>query len=989
MAIKYLNFDLLVERSGAGYLAKVLESPAGESSEYFEVPFSQREVEDFFIQIGHTRSTESSEARRIHGFGQQLFEATFSGTVRDCLRASLNETAKQGAGLRVRLRLADLPELGNLPWEFMYDPSQSRFLALSVETPLVRYLETAQQIQPLTVQPPLRILTMICSPRDFPKLDTEKEWENLQEALRDLQGRGLVDLQRLDPPTLPALQRQLRREQYHIFHFIGHGVFSKANQDGYLLLETEQRQGHRLSGRDLGTLLHDHRPLRLAMLNACEGARASLEDQFSGTAQSLMQQGIPAVIAMQFRITDQASITLAHEFYGALADGYPVDAALTEARKAIKTQGNNLEWGTPVLYMRSRDGQVFDMAQMPSAAPSHLQRKPGAEAERLEKMYTEALEAYYLGRWDEAFQKFQAIVDLAPDHKDAAAKLESARHKARMQGLQDQASAAEKAADWDKAIEVLVRITQEDPSLTEAPARLAQAQRQKQLHELYTEAQRLSQAEKWQAVLEIFKEIEAIVPRHPDPQGLRIQAEKKLAQSRRIAELENAYADGLRAIDQSRWKEAVRHLRRVRGMQAGYRETDQLIKRAEAESERLRKEKKVIEEPIASSDLGKLSLAGLGLFFAARFAIELFGPLFDRWGAEYVEGAYAAQATYMFVFGALLGLSLFLLLKLAGLRPTRRELLTLVLTLAASTSALLTTALYWSNQVYAVERVVPQWVWMIMFAALGPIITALLAIILRARDSGFGVKSILVTAAGWTAAFLVGQSVMGELHTPIGFLLDDRMTKLLVFPLESGIVGLFGALVTFAQVRRLSLDRNRWITAAGAAAGFALGNFIVYMLFFDLLAFSTTTRTFAHMLWGLLIGLGLALPARDYRRYLAFGLLGGLGMYLANLVWRTASTNFYGLIMGSILGLALGLGTKKITVALALSALFGSAFVILNSLTSRFLYNYFLMTMSERLTFPLYSAAFGLLLGLAWGYLQAAPGKKGSNPQSPEAEIQV
>ena len=172
MAIKYLNFDLLVERSGAGYLAKVLESPDGESSEYFEVPFSQREVEDFFIQIGHTRSTESSEARRIHGFGQQLFEATFSGTVRDCLRASLNETAKQGAGLRVRLRLADLPELGNLPWEFMYDPSQSRFLALSVETPLVRYLETAQQIQPLTVQPPLRILTMICSPRDFPKLDT-------------------------------------------------------------------------------------------------------------------------------------------------------------------------------------------------------------------------------------------------------------------------------------------------------------------------------------------------------------------------------------------------------------------------------------------------------------------------------------------------------------------------------------------------------------------------------------------------------------------------------------------------------------------------------------------------------------------------------------------------------------------------------------------------------------------------------------------------
>jgi hypothetical protein len=53
---------------------------------------------------------------------------------------------------------------------------------------------------------------------------------------------------------------------------------------------------------------------------------------------------------MQFEITDEAAITFSHEFYAALADGYPIDAAVAEARKMIYAQANQLEWATPVLY---------------------------------------------------------------------------------------------------------------------------------------------------------------------------------------------------------------------------------------------------------------------------------------------------------------------------------------------------------------------------------------------------------------------------------------------------------------------------------------------------------------------------------------------------------------------------------------------------------------------------------------------------------------
>jgi len=79
-----------------------------------------------------------------------------------------------------------------------------------------------------------------------------------------------------------------------------------------------------------------------------------------GITQRLVQKGLPAVIAMQSKVTDKAAIRLAHEFYCSLADGYPVDAALAEARKAIYDT-KLVEWGLPVLAMRAPDGCIFEL----------------------------------------------------------------------------------------------------------------------------------------------------------------------------------------------------------------------------------------------------------------------------------------------------------------------------------------------------------------------------------------------------------------------------------------------------------------------------------------------------------------------------------------------------------------------------------------------------------------------------------------------------
>ena len=55
--------------------------------------------------------------------------------------------------------------------------------------------------------------------------------------------------------------------------------------------------------------------LRLVVLNSCEGARTTLTDPYAGVATTLVQLGVPAVVAMQFEISDRAAIVFAEELY--------------------------------------------------------------------------------------------------------------------------------------------------------------------------------------------------------------------------------------------------------------------------------------------------------------------------------------------------------------------------------------------------------------------------------------------------------------------------------------------------------------------------------------------------------------------------------------------------------------------------------------------------------------------------------------------------
>jgi tetratricopeptide (TPR) repeat protein len=371
MPTEYADFHLTLIRSQNGYSARVTTSPMGQATAEFVLPFSEAELQRVAWRSGTSLrhlalvTPEQTDVApfTLQEFGARLFDTVFAGNVGKVFFRSLDEAERNNSILRVRLQFDDVPELAELPWEYLYIRDLDRFLVLSTRTPLTRYLALPLRERTLAVSPPLRILAVLSDPKDVPRLEVEQEWAQLNRALSDLIEQKRIVLDRLDRATLAMLRKWLLEKEVNILHFIGHGYFVPERNEGGLVFENDAGGHVNVTAEQLATVLHDHTPLRLVFLNACQGASSGSEDSFAGVAQKLGQQGVPVVLAMQFAVSDRSAIALAHEFYQAVAHGLPVDSAVSEARKALYSDGDQFEWGTPVLFSRSPDGRIVDVRQ--------------------------------------------------------------------------------------------------------------------------------------------------------------------------------------------------------------------------------------------------------------------------------------------------------------------------------------------------------------------------------------------------------------------------------------------------------------------------------------------------------------------------------------------------------------------------------------------------------------------------------------------------
>jgi CHAT domain len=356
----YLNFELNVEAFDGNRLRITLgESPVGSVSVDVTNPFVAEEITAVIkVMEGSTPANRSERARIARAFGEKLYNTVFSGQIYAAYLASLERAGD--AGLRIKLGVEDAGLLEDVPWELLRDP-RTDYLALSRQTPVIRHprLLTVRPLVDVTL--PLRVLVMISSPGDQEALDVEAEWRALQEASAELRSRGLLEMERLDDAQLITLQRKLGEgANYQVFHYIGHAAFDDSSKTGMLAFENPRSKGTvPVSGESLARELSEENTIRLVVMNACQGARQDNKDPFAGVASSIVARGLPAVVAMQFSISDEASRIFSQAFYRALSEGYPIETALTEARRAISSSIDNLEWATPVLYLRAPTGVLF------------------------------------------------------------------------------------------------------------------------------------------------------------------------------------------------------------------------------------------------------------------------------------------------------------------------------------------------------------------------------------------------------------------------------------------------------------------------------------------------------------------------------------------------------------------------------------------------------------------------------------------------------
>lgn len=363
----YEDFELRL-RSNGSMVVEVLQAPYSRGAECeFAPPVSEAEYQIMLAQLQleyvRKRSSGPTKMQAARSLGQKLYDSLFKDRVSTSFEASRYGVELTERGLRLRLNLAGAPKYMNLPWEFMYDGT--RFLTTGVQVPIIRQLGAATATySPLRVDSPLGILAAACSPTDEISLDVADEAKLLENALKPLTDSGLAHIKVLYDPSLEDVQKALTEDTYHVFHFMGHGGWEEVRQEGTLCFVEDDGTSEVITGERLGVILSDHQSMRLVFANACRGAFASSNHAFSSIAASLVMHGLPAVLAMQFEISDRAAVISAQHFYCALAKNRSVEEAVGEVRKVL-FDGDDIEWAVPVLFMQSGDGHMF------SSTPGH------------------------------------------------------------------------------------------------------------------------------------------------------------------------------------------------------------------------------------------------------------------------------------------------------------------------------------------------------------------------------------------------------------------------------------------------------------------------------------------------------------------------------------------------------------------------------------------------------------------------------------------
>lgn len=296
-------------------------------------------------------------------YGQALTQSFFTETaVRTAFAQARASAQSLGAPLRVRLLIGSTAgELQSLHWELLRDPQQDSQLATSENLLFSRYL-SSRDWRPVQVRAKgeLRALVVVAGPSNLADygltpIDVEGELTRARDALGGIPASFLPDSGSSQRASLNNLITLLRKTEYDILYLVCHGALIKS--EPWLWLEDDQGKVARASGMELVTRLDElqTRP-RLLVLASCESAGADAGDALTALGPRLAEAGIPAVLAMQGKISIETVAQFMPAFFLELQKDGQIDRALAAARGVIRKRH---DFWMPVLFMRLKSGRVW------------------------------------------------------------------------------------------------------------------------------------------------------------------------------------------------------------------------------------------------------------------------------------------------------------------------------------------------------------------------------------------------------------------------------------------------------------------------------------------------------------------------------------------------------------------------------------------------------------------------------------------------------
>ena len=281
--------DLILRFSKADgdYSLQCEEAAAALSSE--EILALNREYHEGKLSLG-------APLCDVNSWSGRLFDAVFRHALLDKLLKAHKTAASKTEVLRIHLDFEGTPELDELPWELLTHFDSTRKLSV------IRHVQSSA-LSIKTTESHFSILVVMSSPSDLPQFDCDREWELLQDAMKDLTGTGRVLIRRLDRTDESSLRRALVQGQ-HVFHFVGYGRSNSKANYGNIVLEDSRGASRSVTADYLATICEQYPGIRLAVLSP--GGMSEEPNPFAEVARTLVRKGLGSVVALRRRLTTSA-----------------------------------------------------------------------------------------------------------------------------------------------------------------------------------------------------------------------------------------------------------------------------------------------------------------------------------------------------------------------------------------------------------------------------------------------------------------------------------------------------------------------------------------------------------------------------------------------------------------------------------------------------------------------------------------------------------